>query len=423
MALKNPPSYLTGSFSAEQDRLLVAALTGAPVGQFTAGVGAGNSGGGHGIVGQNDLLVTETSPVSLSVKVAAGSAFVRGSTSGVASATQGVYSITNDGDVAVALQSGDQTHPRRDLIVLTVRDAAYSGAQNDAVLQVVQGTPDASPADPTVPANSLVLARVQVPAQASGVINSYITDLRPRANALGGTKVCTSGSRPPSPFTGQLIYETDTSKVRVWTGSGWEDIFPVVAPQSQQVPAGSVIQYAGETAPSGYLLCNGLSFQTSAYPSLFSAIGYTYGGSGTIFQVPDLRSRVAVGLDAFDTAFSYLGQVGGEKTHQLTTAEMPSHTHQQNAHSHVLNDPTHTHGDGAPAGDIVVTQFGGTPTNTLDIFDGGATPLATNTVTQVANASTGITLDAAVATNQSSGGGYAHNNLQPYITLNYIIKT
>jgi len=60
-------------------------------------------------------------------------------------------------------------------------------------------------------------------------------------------------------------------------------------------PVGSLQAYAGASAPSGWLLCDGTSYSTSVYPELYSVLGYTYGGSGANFNVPDLRGRAPIG--------------------------------------------------------------------------------------------------------------------------------
>jgi microcystin-dependent protein len=60
-------------------------------------------------------------------------------------------------------------------------------------------------------------------------------------------------------------------------------------------PVGSLQAYAGASAPTGWLLCDGTSYSTSVYPELYSVLGYTYGGSGSNFSVPDLRGRVPMG--------------------------------------------------------------------------------------------------------------------------------
>ena len=144
-------------------------------------------------------------------------------------------------------------------------------------------------------------------------------------------------------------------------------------------PTGSVNAYAGSSAPNGWLLCDGSSLLRASYTALFAIIGTTYGSAdGTHFTLPNLKGKVVVGYNASETEFDVLGETGGEKTHTLLTAEMPAHSHN------------------------AVTDSGSTTGLTLSSA-GGATygQRATNSI----------------------GSGTAHNNLQPYITLNYIIKT
>jgi len=154
---------------------------------------------------------------------------------GTLSALQGAYAVTNDATVNLAIGAADPTNPRRDLVVVTVRDAAFSGANNDVILQVVQGTPAGSPVDPATPANSLVLARVAVAAAASSIVTANITDLRAFTSALGGVIVCNSASRPANPYIGMTIYETDTDKVLTYNGARWKTPGRNVAPQSVHV--------------------------------------------------------------------------------------------------------------------------------------------------------------------------------------------
>lgn len=164
------------------------------------------------------------------------------------------------------------------------------------------------------------------------------------------------------------------------------------------VPAGVVSQYAGSPAPSGYLLCDGSAVSRTTYSNLFTAISTSYGaGDGsTTFNLPNLKGRIPVGLDAAQTEFDVLGEVGGAKTHTLTVTEMPSHTHTQNSHTHTQTVNSATTGGLS-----------------------GYTPDTSTNTSVVSGYSTGAT----TATNQNTGGDGAHNNLQPYIIVNYIIKT
>ena len=159
-------------------------------------------------------------------------------------------------------------------------------------------------------------------------------------------------------------------------------------------PPGVVLPFAGSAAPSGWLLCDGSAISRTTYAALFSAIGTTYGtGDGsTTFNVPDMRGRVAVGKDNMGgTAASRmttagsgvdgltLGANGGAQTHTLTTAQIPAHTH---------NTGTTISGRNTSAG-------------------GGET----------------IVYAGATYAGTSVGGDGAHNNTQPSIVLNSIIRT
>lgn len=150
-------------------------------------------------------------------------------------------------------------------------------------------------------------------------------------------------------------------------------------------PAGAIMQYAGSSAPTGWLLADGSAVSRTTYAALFAVISTTYGaGNGsTTFNLPNLKGKVPVGVDSSDTSFDALGETGGAKTHTLTSAEMPSHSHSISGVYIMANK-----------------NFSGTGFNPL-VNDPGP----------------------AINTTGNTGGGGAHNNLQPYIVLNYIIKT
>lgn len=147
------------------------------------------------------------------------------------------------------------------------------------------------------------------------------------------------------------------------------------------VPIGSILSFAGQTAPDKYLLCQGQEVSREDYSDLFSLIGTIYGeGDGTTtFNVPNLSERIPVGLSSTDELFNNLGNTGGEKEHTLTIAEMPKHNHTLNAN----------------ANENTVAGAGRWP------WVNYSSP---NRYTNYA------------------GEDKPHNNLQPYIVLNYIIK-
>jgi microcystin-dependent protein len=160
------------------------------------------------------------------------------------------------------------------------------------------------------------------------------------------------------------------------------------------VPTGAVSPYAGTSEPTGWLFCYGQAVSRSTYAALFTAISTTYGsGDGsTTFNLPDLRGRVVAGQDDMGGTSANrltdqtgglngdtLGATGGSETHTLTTAQIPSHSHNVS-------------------------------------LDGGSTPSGA----AVALAGASVTGSLATAT---AGSGNAHNNVQPTIILNYIIRT
>lgn len=140
------------------------------------------------------------------------------------------------------------------------------------------------------------------------------------------------------------FYNTsNTPNFRVGKGlnpNGIQDQYKV----TQQVPAGTISQFAGEVCPEGYKFCDGSALSRKLFNALFYAIGTTYGiGDGvTTFNLPDLRSKVPVGLSNSQPEFNSLNNQGGEINHTLTTSEMPSHNHSgttdlAGAHSHTSN--------------------------------------------------------------------------------------
>lgn len=149
------------------------------------------------------------------------------------------------------------------------------------------------------------------------------------------------------------------------------------------VPTGGIVEYAGTTAPNGWLLCDGSAISRTTYADLFEVIGTTFGeGDGsTTFNLPNRKNKTGVGVDSSSTHFSTLGATYGEETHKLTIDEMPSHSH---------NLPG-------------VRKW--TENGTSDFPTTGlANKASENQLTYTA------------------GGSQPHNNIQPSIAMNYIIK-
>ena len=108
---------------------------------------------------------------------------------------------------------------------------------------------------------------------------------------------------------------------------------------------GSIVMFAGSTAPQGWLLCDGSAVSRSTYSALFDVIGTNYGegDESTTFNLPDLTGRVAIGSSLNHPSTS----TGGEETHVLTSQEIPSHSHVVGQHGHgnnfTFNTPSLSH--------------------------------------------------------------------------------
>jgi hypothetical protein len=177
MALITPPSWLqNGSYTAQNDRLNANA-TWATTGVRRTG----------------DLAVTQSGTPAMSVSIAAGWGVILGNfTTNV-----GTYGFYNDGAVTATITTADPTLPRIDLVCITVNDSAYTGSLNSVIVQVVAGTPNASPTVPATPTNSLALARVAVAAGATSILNANITDVRTRADIVEATFTSSTTSTVP----------------------------------------------------------------------------------------------------------------------------------------------------------------------------------------------------------------------------------
>lgn len=193
----------------------------------------------------------------------------------------------------------------------------------------------------------------------------------------------------------------------------------------QVLPTGVIFCYAGSSAPTGWLLCDGSAVSRATYATLFAIIGTAYGsGDGsTTFNLPDFqgRSPMGAGTGSGLTART-LGTQVGEESHALTTSEMPVHNHTvtDSGHSHTINDPGHTHNiyDWNGGAGLTVTHFQTNINNTSDA-NGRANAVASSNTTGINGTNshtTGISID-------NAGSGSSHNNVQPNTVVNFIIKT
>jgi microcystin-dependent protein len=147
---------------------------------------------------------------------------------------------------------------------------------------------------------------------------------------------------------------------------------------------GMVVDFAGSSAPTGWLICNGATISQATYAALYAIIGHTYGADpgGGNFILPDCRGKATVGYKSADGDFGALGNVAaGEKTHLLTGVESG-----EKGHAHPI-----------PCGDVA----GG-------FYDGLA--------------GRGNATESYTATIAAANAANAHNNIQPSIVFNKIIK-
>jgi len=239
----------------------------------------------QGVIGGSSFAVTQRGTPSMAVDVAAGVAVITGTDQSF----QGKYlarseAATTNLTIAAAPGSGE----RYDIVIVQVRDTNAGGpAGDDARVFVVQGTASATPVDPTIPTSSIPLARVRVPSGTGSITNALIDNLRVEALVVGATP-----------------------------------------------PPGTVSAYAGSSAPTGYLLCDGTAYSNTLYPALYAIIGSAYGTSGGqaapasgTFRVPLMTGRVAVGRDSTQTEFDVLGETGGSKTSTAPHTHPIPHTH------------------------------------------------------------------------------------------------
>jgi microcystin-dependent protein len=202
------------------------------------------------------------------------------------------------------------------------------------------------------------------------------------------------------------------------------------------VPTGAVLDFAGSTAPTGFLLCDGSAVSRSTQAALFAVIGTTYGaGDGsTTFNLPDLRSRLSVGVGTGGglTART-LGDIGGEETHKLALAELAAHNHTDTGHVHYCAGVDHTHTIAAgqfshshSAYYLANVQGGGTAGQPAPAPSSGSHPTSTDTLpgggTAAADRSLAFNSNSAAAVISTVGSGTGHNTMPPFLALNKIIK-
>jgi len=220
------------------------------------------------------------------------------------------------------------------------------------------------------------------------------------------------GAMPAAGVPGRWYFATDTKTIYYDDGTAW---------QTPTASAGDLKVSGGSRTPSGYLLCDGTAYARTDYSNLYSVIGVAFGaGDGTTtFNVPDLRGRVPMGAGAgAGLTARALGARGGEESHLLTAAEMPSHGHgvSDPGHAHSLADPGHAHS---------IANYFTAPNGANNLTAGTNFNARQNQVYATGGSGTGMGVYGAVTGIgiAAAGGGGAHNVVQPFQAVNWFIKT
>ena len=206
-----------------------------------------------------------------------------------------------------------------------------------------------------------------------------------------------SATEPANLFAGLFWFDTtnDELKIRNEANDGWIVMGKFSGnTNTSDTPSGAILQFAGSSAPANWLLCDGSLVSRTTYANLFAAISTTYGaGDGsTTFKLPDLRGRVPIGAgQGSGLQDRVIAATGGAETHTLTTSELAAHDHNVTVTKRVTDDDA----------------TGGSPFSMLV----ASRNVSTSSETAVDGAET-----------DNTGGGQAHNNMQPFLVVNHIIK-
>lgn len=175
---------------------------------------------------------------------------------------------------------------------------------------------------------------------------------------------------------------------------------------------GEIVMFGGNFAPRGWAFCEGQLLAINSNQALFSILGTTYGGDGrTTFGLPDLRGRVAIGEGHGPGLNNHnLGSRGGTETVTLNTNQIPSHNHMATA-TVAGEVKVGVNSDGADT----PTANGATLTNTAGNVVYNEEDAGNEKLNGISHSLT------STVTVMNQGGSQPHNNMQPYLTVHYII--
>jgi microcystin-dependent protein len=400
----------------------------------------------QGVIGASSFAVTQTGTPSMAVDVAAGVAVITGTDQSF----QGKYlarseSVTSALTITAAPGSGE----RYDIVIVQVRDTNAGGpAGDDARVFVVVGTPSATPVDPAIPTSSIPLARVRVPAGTGSITNALIDNLRVEARLIGAT--------PPSGTVSAYAGATTPTGYLLCDGTAYSTtLYPALYAIIGSLYATS----GGQTAPASGtfrvpLMTGRVAVGRDATQSEFDTLGET-GGSKTstaphTHPIPHTHSiahdhasfnTTSAGEHAHSMSGNFTSGGTGDHTHgQSDTTNLESHQHEVTMRTTASTSHSHT---GTASVAAAMTAYTGTQYSIVapspDYLQTTINPngyhfhgvdVAFNISSQGAHAHAidvpdyaGTSGPVSTPDSGASSASAASGNLQPYTTLNYIIKT
>lgn len=272
------------------------------------------------------------------------------------------------------------------------------------------GNASNQPTDVAMSADATIVASGALTIAAGAINNAKVA---PGAAIAVNKLAALTASRAAALDSSGFLVASATTAVELGYVSGVTSAIQTQINAVQQVPSGAMMDFGGTVPPTGWLVCDGSAISRTTYAALFTAIGVLWGvGDGsTTFNIPSMSRRTTMGAGGSGSATigNTVGNVGGEETHTLITAEIPAHSHTAN-----VSDPGHTHVSKSDATTInrLAAVAGGSASQMAHGNGGGAE------VYSIGSSTTGI----GVSTNNTGGDG-AHNNVQPAAIVLKIIKT